>query len=68
MISKESELSKFTEALHSSGLDTQLSGSDFFTVFAPNDDALQNEDLTEVMIINLSFIGCVTNLSIFLLT
>ena len=68
MISKESELSKFSEALHSSGFDTQLSGSDFFTVFAPNDDALQNEDLTEVMIINLSFIGCVTNLSIFLLT
>merc|ERR1712029_34469 len=47
MISKESELSKFGEALYSSGLDTKLSGSDFFTVFAPNDNAIQNEDLTE---------------------
>ena len=68
MISKESELSKFTEALHSSGFDTQLSSSDFFTVFAPNDNALQNEDLTEVIKLNLSCFGCVTNFSIFLLT
>ena len=57
MISKESELSKFTEALYSSGLDAKLSGSDFFTVFAPNDNALQNEDLTEVIKLNLSFLG-----------
>ena len=50
MINKESDLSKFSETLRSSGLDLKLSGSDFFTVFAPNDNALQNEDVSKVYI------------------
>lgn len=43
MIDQDRDLTKFAEALRSSGLDSRLSGSDFFTVFAPNDESIGDD-------------------------
>ena len=45
MIHADPELSVFSSALHTSGLESRLSGADFFTVFAPRDEALQQLDI-----------------------
>ena len=47
MIHADPELSVFSEALRTSGLESRLSGADFFTVFAPRDEALQQIDIEE---------------------
>ena len=47
MIHADPELSVFSSALHSSGLESRLSGADFFTVFAPRDEALQQLDIED---------------------
>ena len=43
MIDQDRDLTKFAEALRSSGLDSRLSGSDFFTVFAPSDESIGDD-------------------------
>ena len=47
MLHADPELSVFSEALRTSGLESRLSGADFFTVFAPRDEALQQIDIEE---------------------
>ena len=47
MIHADPELSVFSLALHSSGLESRLSGADLFTVFAPRDEALQQLDIED---------------------
>ena len=47
MIDQDRDLTKFAEALRSSELDSRLSGSDFFTVFAPSDEFI-GEDIDDV--------------------
>ena len=49
MIEEDRDLSKFAEALRSSELDSRLSGSDFFTVFAPSDEFIGDADEDFVM-------------------
>ena len=49
MIEEDRDLSKFAEALRSSELDSRLSGSDFFTVFAPSDEFIRDADEDFVM-------------------
>ena len=53
MIHAEPELSVFSSALHSSGLESRLSGADFFTVFAPRDEALQQQIEDEVSVVKM---------------
>ena len=53
MIHSDPELSVFSEALHTSGLESRLSGADFFTVFAPRDEALQQLDIDEVSVVKM---------------
>lgn len=53
MIHADPELSVFSSALHSSGLESRLSGADFFTVFAPRDEALQQLDIDEVSVVKM---------------
>ena len=43
MIEQDRDLTKFAEALRSSELDSRLSGSDFFTVFAPSDEFIGDD-------------------------
>ena len=51
MIEQDRDLTKFAEALRNSDLDSRLSGSDFFTVFAPSDEFIgdDNDDVDFVM-------------------
>ena len=51
IIEQDRDLTKFAEALRSSELDSRLTGSDFFTVFAPSDEFIgdDNDDVDFVM-------------------
>ena len=51
MIEQDRDLTNFAEALQSSDLGSRLSGSDFFTVFAPSDEFIRddNDDVDFVM-------------------
>ena len=53
MIHADPELSVFGSALHTSGLESRLSGADLFTVFAPRDEALQQLDIDEVSVVKM---------------
>ena len=44
IIEQDRDLTKFAEALRSSELDSRLSGSDFFTVFAPSDEFIGDDN------------------------